>query len=78
MRFNVIDQLGIIRQIGELCERHHVSIFSILQTPIADMANIPFVVTTEDTTLAAVTALCDEVSKLPWCVCKPMIMPILQ
>jgi homoserine dehydrogenase len=77
LRFNVIDKLGIIKDIGEVCEKHSVSVFSILQTPIEDTLNIPFCVTTEDTSLASVTKLCSEIATRDWCIKNPMIMPIL-
>ena len=61
VRFRVRDGLGIIRRVAGLCERHGISIHSILQTPIEDPADVPFALTTENgCALSAVRAMCAE------------------
>jgi homoserine dehydrogenase len=76
VRFTICDGVGIIRTIGALCEQNGISIHSILQTPIKDRKKLPFVLTTEATTLSAVKTMCAGVSKLDWNLEEPLIMPI--
>ena len=76
IRLNVKDQLGIIRIVGEVCEKHGVSIDSIQQTPVTDLTDIPFVVTTDKATYSKVQKICDELATHSWCNRQPFIMPI--
>jgi len=48
--------------VGEIAERHGVSIYAILQNPITDPTNIDFVVTTEPAKHSQIQAFADEIS----------------
>eukprot|EP00922_Rhytidocystis_sp_ex-Travisia-forbesii_P055249 GHVS01081828.1.p1 GENE.GHVS01081828.1~~GHVS01081828.1.p1 ORF type:complete len:470 (-),score=83.64 GHVS01081828.1:428-1837(-) len=63
IRFVVSDQCGVVRRIAGLCEKHKISIFSLLQTPITDPTNVPFVIVTDSCKLSQVTAFCDEIDE---------------
>ena len=54
---------------GELCEKHGVSIHAILQTPITDEQDVPFVLQTESTMLSQIQGLCSDLEKLDFCEC---------
>ncbi len=77
IRFQIRDGIGVIRKIGELCEKYGISIHSISQLPIGDYDNLPFILTTERTTRAAVKCLIDEIEKLDFSNGKPFYMPII-
>jgi len=47
LRLNYNDCVGITRQVGEICERHDVSIHSILQNPVAKSQESAFAIVTE-------------------------------
>lgn len=77
IRINVADERGIIGTAGALCDKCGVSIHSVLQTPILDHSDLPFVITTELCNANQVRAFCTEVTKQSWCLREPFMMPIL-
>mmetsp|Transcript_2195 Transcript_2195/g.2997 ORF Transcript_2195/g.2997 Transcript_2195/m.2997 type:complete len:436 (-) Transcript_2195:261-1568(-) len=77
IRISFQDGLGIIRSVGELAEKHGVSINSILQNPIKNRLEADFVVTTEDCKLSQIEALCADVAAQEYCRTTPLSMPIL-
>lgn len=76
LRFMVSDALGIVRVLGELAEKASISIHSLMQPPIRDHRHVPLVLTTDMTTLSAVKGMCAEVTKQPFNMEEPLIMPI--
>jgi homoserine dehydrogenase len=77
VRLNVRDQTGIIMTSGKLCHEHGVSIHAVLQNPIADPANVPFVVTTDVCRRSQVDRFCAAAAQEPWCLSPPLVMPLL-
>lgn len=77
IRIPFMDSLGIIRKIGELAEKHGVSIHSILQNPIQDRSEADFVITTEECKRSQADALCQDVDKEGFTRSFPLCMPLL-
>ena len=73
----VKDQHGIIKTVGELCEKHDISIFAVLQSPITDPENVPFVITTESTKVSRVEAMVADLRTHDFMTGTQMIMPML-
>jgi homoserine dehydrogenase len=78
VRFLIREGLGIIATLGRLASAQGISINAVLQTPIEDPDKVPFVMTTDATTLTAVQKMCDEFSKEPFCLEAPLVMPLLE
>jgi len=78
LRLNYRDQVGITRQVGELCEKHGVSIHSILQNPIAKAQESAFAIVTEKVEYAAIVRVLADIEALDWCTGKPFYMPVLR
>lgn len=77
VRITISDGVGIIRAIGEIAEKHHVSIYSILQSPIVDRKSVKFVVTTDQTLISRVRKMCEEIAALPFVQEEPLFIPIM-
>ena len=77
IRIPFMDSLGIIRKIGELAEKHEVSIHSILQNPIQDRREADFVITTEECKMSQAEALCEDIDKEGFTRSYPLCMPLL-
>merc|ERR1719162_2518380 len=78
LRLNYRDQVGITREVGELCERHGVSIHSILQNPIAREQESAFAIVTEKVEYAAIVRVLADIEALDWCKGSPFYMPVLR
>lgn len=78
LRLNYRDEVGITRQLGEVCEKHGVSIHSILQNPIAKNQESAFVIVTEKVEYAAMIKVLADIESLNWCKGKPFYMPVLR
>jgi len=78
IRLRYRDGLGITRQCGEICEKHKVSIHSILQNPITSRDDAAFVLVTEKVPLQAVKNVCADVEGLEWCRGPAFFMPVLR
>jgi homoserine dehydrogenase len=78
IRLRYTDQIGITRQCGEICEKHNVSIHSILQNPITKRDDAAFVLVTEKVTLSSVKQVCAEIEQLEWCCAPAFYMPVLR
>lgn len=78
IRLKYRDALGITRQCGEICERHGVSIHSILQNPVANRDDAAFVLVTEMVPLSSIKKFCAEVEGLDWCKGEAFFMPVLR
>jgi homoserine dehydrogenase len=77
IRLRYRDGLGITRQCGEICEKHGVSIHSILQNPITRKADAAFVLITEKVPLSSVKKVCTDLEELEWCRGPAFYMPVL-
>jgi homoserine dehydrogenase len=77
IRISFCDGLGIIRRVGEVAERHGVSIDSVLQNPIKDRTFANFVVTTEECRLSQVIGMCRDIGNEDFARDQPLCMPLL-
>lgn len=78
LRLNYRDQVGITRQVGEICEKHGVSIHSILQNPVAKSQQAAFAIVTEKVEYAAIVKVLADIKSLDWCKGEPFYMPVLR
>ena len=78
LRLSYRDEVGITRQVGEVCEKHGVSIHSILQNPIAKSQESAFAIVTEKVEYAAIVKVLADIEALNWCKGKPFYMPVLR
>lgn len=78
LRLNYRDQVGITRQVGEVCEKHGVGIHSILQNPTAKKQVSAFAIVTEKVEFAAILKVLADIEALNWCKGKPFYMPVLR
>mmetsp|Transcript_9069 Transcript_9069/g.20473 ORF Transcript_9069/g.20473 Transcript_9069/m.20473 type:complete len:500 (+) Transcript_9069:111-1610(+) len=78
IRIKYRDQVGITRQCGEICEKHGVSIHSILQNPITRRDDAAFVLITEKVPLSSVKSVCADLEGLDWCRGPTYYMPVLR
>jgi len=76
VRFIVKDQIGIIKNIGEVCNKYNISIDSIQQLPISDNNYVPFVITTNETNIKNIKSLCVDVNMCDYSQEYPFYMPI--
>eukprot|EP00624_Nannochloropsis_granulata_P005668 evm.model.NODE_40385_length_66094_cov_35.488079.16 len=77
IRLRIQDQLGVIRVVGEIAERHGVSIYAILQNPIMDPSDINFVVTTEPARHSQIKAFSDDIEKQDFTKGPPLFFAFL-
>ena len=79
LRLNYRDCIGITRQVGEVCEKHGVSIHSILQNPSKPGGqDSAFAIVTEKVEYAAILKVLADVEAFDWCKGKPFYMPVLR
>jgi homoserine dehydrogenase len=78
IRLRYRDQVGITRQLGEICEKHNVSIHSILQNPVTRRDDAAFVLITEKVPLQSVKNVCADIEGLDWCRGPTYFMPVLR
>lgn len=77
VRISAKDCLGIIKTIGELAEKHKVSINAILQNPITDPNNMAFVVTTDTVAFSAVKQFAADVKNADFAIAEPLVINML-
>jgi homoserine dehydrogenase len=77
VRLNVCDQTGIIMSAGAICQKHGISIHAVLQNPITDPTNVPFVMTTDACRRSQMRSFCDDAAKEVWCLERPLVMPLM-
>lgn len=78
IRLSYADAIGITRQCGEICEKHGVSIHSILQNPVTSKADSAFVLITEKVPLTSIEKVAADLEKLAWCNGPIFYMPVLR
>jgi homoserine dehydrogenase len=76
LRFRVEDKPGIIAQLATALAAENVSIDAVLQLPQANWRDLPFVITVEPTTEAAVRAAVARMAEMKFLVEQPLVMPI--
>jgi len=78
LRLGYKDGVGITRQCGEVCEKHNVSIHSILQNPVTSKEDAAFVIITEKIPLSAIKSVAAELEGCDWCRGPAYYMPVLR
>ncbi len=76
LRFRVEDKPGIIAQLATALAAESISIDAVLQLPNANWRNLPFVITVEPTTEAAVRAAVARMAEMKFLMESPLVMPI--
>ena len=76
LRFRVEDKPGIIAQLATALAAENISIDAVLQLPNANWRNLPFVITVEPATEAAVRAAIARMAQMNFLVESPLAMPI--
>ena len=76
LRFRVEDKPGIIAQLATALAAENISIDAVLQLPNANWRNLPFVITTEPATEAAVRAAVTRMAEMHFLIEPPLVMPI--
>jgi homoserine dehydrogenase len=77
VRMHIKDGLGIIRTVGELCEKNNIGINAVLQNVITDPNDVKFVVTTEPCKVSQVKSMCEQFDQLEYSLSPPLFLPIL-
>jgi len=78
LRLKYEDALGITRQCGEICEKHGVSIHSILQNPVTSKSTAAFVIVTEKVSNTAMKQVVADLEDLDWVQGPAFWMPVLR
>ena len=76
VRFRVVDQPGIIAALSGILAAKHIGIEAVLQLPHENKLDLPFVITLEPTTEAAVREATAEMSKLDFLLEPPLVLPM--
>jgi homoserine dehydrogenase len=76
LRFRVEDRPGIIAQLATALAAENISIDAVLQLPDANWRNLPFVITVEPTTEAAIRAAMARMTELRFLVEPPLALPM--
>jgi homoserine dehydrogenase len=77
LRFTVADKPGIIAAIARILSAHQINIDAIVQKPGCSKAALPFVITLEPCSTAAVEAALEEIGKLDFNVQSPLNLAIM-
>lgn len=78
LRLKYRDAIGITRQCGEICEKHGVSIHSLLQNPITKKSDAAFVIITEKVSNTAMKKVVADLEGLDWIQGPAFSMPVLR
>ena len=76
LRFRVVDRPGIIAALATILAKHDINLDAVLQLPGELKSNLPFVITIEKTTAAAVRQALAEMAKLEFMAEPPLGVPI--
>jgi len=77
VRITISDCVGIVRSVGEIAEKHNVSINQILQNKITDRSDCSFVVTTEEAAWTEVKGMTNDIQKQEFCK-EVFVLPIFE
>merc|ERR1712196_716129 len=78
IRIRFRDRVGIIKDLGEIFASCGVSIYSILQNPIADRNDAMYAVVTDKADVSAIKKVCVELEAADWCLGDVFYMPVLE
>lgn len=76
LRFRVEDKPGIIAQLSAALASENISIDAVLQLPQANWRNLPFVITVEPTTEAAIRSAMARMAEMRFLVEPPLALPM--
>ena len=76
LRFRVEDRPGIIAQLATALAAENISIDAVLQLPNANWRNLPFVITVEPASEAAIRAALARMAEMHFLIEPPLAMPI--
>lgn len=76
LRFRVEDRAGIIATLAGILAAKHIGLEAVLQEPCDSKHDLPFVITTETTTEAAMREAVAEMSKLDFLKEPPLALPM--
>lgn len=76
LRFRVEDRPGIIARLATALAGQQISIDSVLQLPIENWRNLPFVITVEPTSEESVRAAIREMKNMNFLLESPLVMPM--
>lgn len=76
LRFRVEDRPGIIAQLATALANQQISIDSVLQLPIENWRDLPFVITVEPTSEESVRAAIREIRGMNFLLEAPLVMPM--
>ncbi len=75
LRLVVNDRPGVLARVCAILARHHINIDSVLQEPGMPKSHLPFVMTLEPTQERYARQAVREISRLPFLVQKPLLLP---
>ncbi|GMI59406.1 hypothetical protein ScalyP_jg149 [Parmales sp. scaly parma] len=78
LRLKYKDSLGITKNCGEICEKHGISIHSMLQNPVRGEERAAFAIITEGVLRSDLSKFCSDIEKFDWCDGAVFVMPILR
>jgi homoserine dehydrogenase len=78
VRFTVNDRPGIIAELATIFGKHAINIDSVLQKPGYPKDRLPFVITLEACSAAALGKAIDEIAALDYNVERPVVLPMLR
>jgi homoserine dehydrogenase len=76
LRFRVEDRPGIIAKLAAALADQQISIDSVLQLPIENWRDLPFVITVEPTSEESVRAAIREIKAMNFLLEPPLVMPM--
>ena len=76
LRFRVVDRPGIIAALAGILAEKNISLDAVLQLPSTDKTNLPFVITVEPTTEAAIREAVERMARLDFLVEPPLALPM--
>jgi homoserine dehydrogenase len=76
LRFRVEDRAGIIARLAGILASKHIGLEAVLQLPCDTKHDLPFVITTEQTTEKSITEAIEEMSQLDFMREAPLALPL--
>jgi homoserine dehydrogenase len=76
LRFRVVDRPGILSALAGILAAKHISLEAVLQLPCENKHDLPFVITLEPSTEAAVREAVEEMSRLDFLIDPPLALPM--
>jgi homoserine dehydrogenase len=76
LRFRVVDRPGILSALAGILAAKHISLEAVLQLPCDNKLDLPFVITLEPSTEAAVREAMEEMSRLDFLLEPPLALPM--